>query len=40
MFLGLAKKVTEEETMVRWEELLKEEAKIIQSLVPRGDRMH
>lgn len=40
-FLSLAKEyVPEEEVMIRWRELLEQEAEIVKGLKVRGDRMH
>jgi len=41
MFIDLAKKYGgEEKTKIRWQEYLEHEAKIMEELAPRGDRMH
>ncbi|HTJ49190.1 MAG TPA: tRNA-(ms[2]io[6]A)-hydroxylase [Cyclobacteriaceae bacterium] len=40
-FLSLAKEyIPEDKVMVRWKELLEQEAEIVKNLVVRGDRMH
>jgi len=41
MFIDLAKKYGgEEKTKIRWQEYLEHEAKIMEELALRGDRMH